>query len=71
MTKTIDTPVDIITLWELYPIDDYCVIYRDPFTKKDLTHAHKKAKSIYDSFSLEEKQEVDDKWIIEQINKYI
>tara|TARA_R100000655_G_scaffold36011_3_gene69970 strand:+ start:1426 stop:1665 length:240 start_codon:yes stop_codon:yes gene_type:complete len=79
MEKTMRQPIDIIALWELYPIDDYPKIYKvrlkdNPKTKDDyldVTDAHKKAKSVYDALSTEDKKTITNEWIIEEINKNI
>jgi len=79
MNKTMRQPIDIIALWELYPIDDYPKIYKvrlkdNPKTKDDyldVTDAHKKAKGVYDALSTEDKKTITNEWIIEEINKNI
>tara|TARA_R110002072_G_scaffold78452_3_gene181887 strand:+ start:156 stop:395 length:240 start_codon:yes stop_codon:yes gene_type:complete len=79
MNKTMRQPIDIIALWELYPIDNYPKIYRmklkaDAKTKDDYCNtadAHKKVKSMYDSLLPEDKKTITNEWIIEEINKNI
>jgi hypothetical protein len=70
-TKIVNTQIDIVALWELYPIDDYPKIYRmkveDDY--RDVRDDHKKVKSVYDSLSPEDKKNVTMEWFNQEFNK--